>query len=59
MEAEKIAAIAAARAGLEKVPQKSREDMRKWWEANLKLGHRTLGKLFLGRKIKGEDEEDS
>ena len=57
MEAEKKAKVDAARTGLEAIPQKSRDQLRKWFEENLALGHRNLGKILLGRKLKGEDEE--
>ncbi len=57
MEAEKKAAVDKARTGLAAIPQKSKTDLRNWFEANLALGHRSLGKILLGRKLKGEDEE--
>lgn len=53
---EKQAQVDEARTGLAKLPKKSVEDLRKFWEANMVLGHRTLGKILLGRTLKGETD---
>lgn len=58
MDPEKKAAIAAARGDFDKLPENAKKALKTWWETHLALGHRTLGKILVGRKIKGEDDEE-